>query len=177
MLRGAQQAVSLCLGVALAVAVEALAVPVLHVLHDGRLACVVEVALLAAAGSGHGQAQGVLGAGAVRLVVVPVGAFAGAGRDVLRSAARQGAGQVGSEQEAVNAYVQAGRSRIMFTADDKTVFVKSVSMNGQVEMDIFDRREKTPLPPASEYVTREELAAAIEALKPAKKAVKTEAAE
>jgi hypothetical protein len=65
----------------------------------------------------------------------------------------------------------------MFTADDKTVFAKSVSMNGQVEMDIFDRREKTPLPPASDYVTREELAAAIEALKPAKKAVKTEAAE
>jgi len=86
-------------------------------------------------------------------------------------------GQVTSEQEAVNAYVAAGRSKIMFTADDKTVFVKSVSMNGQVEMDIFDRREKTPLPPSSEYVTREELAAAIEALKPAKKAVKTEAAE
>lgn len=52
-------------------------------------------------------------------------------------------GQVNSEQEAVNAYVAAGSSRIMFTADDKSVFVKSVSMNGQVTMNAFDRREKT----------------------------------
>ena len=29
-------------------------------------------------------------------------------------------GQVNNEQEAVNAYVAAGRSKIMFTADDKT---------------------------------------------------------
>ena len=54
-------------------------------------------------------------------------------------------GQVNSEQEAVNAYVQAGSSRIMFTADDKTVFVKSVGMNGQVTMDIFDRRASEPV--------------------------------
>lgn len=86
-------------------------------------------------------------------------------------------GQVGSEQEAVNAYVQAGRSRIMFTADDKTVFVKSVSMNGQVSMDVFDRRASAPVSAPSDYVTREELTAMLEALKPAKKAVKTEAAE
>ena len=74
-------------------------------------------------------------------------------------------GQVNNEQEAVNAYVQAGSSRIMFTADDKTVFVKSVSMNGQVSMDIFDRRAPAPVLPASDYVTREELTAALEALK------------
>ena len=86
-------------------------------------------------------------------------------------------GQVNNEQEAVNAYVAAGRSKIMFTADDKTVFVKCVSMNGQTALDIFDKRAPEPVLPASDYVTREELAAAIEALKPAKKAVKTEAAE
>ena len=86
-------------------------------------------------------------------------------------------GQVNSEQEAVNAYVAAGRSKIMFTADDKTVFVKSVSMNGQVSMDIFDRRLPAPVLPAPDYVTREELNQMLEALKPAKKAVKTEAAE
>jgi hypothetical protein len=86
-------------------------------------------------------------------------------------------GQVNNEQEAVNAYVAAGRSKIMFTADDKTVFVKCVSMNGQTSLDIFDKRAPEPVLPASDYVTREELAAAIEALKPAKKAVKTEAAE
>jgi hypothetical protein len=83
-------------------------------------------------------------------------------------------GQVNSEQEAVNAYVQAGRSRIMFSADDKTVYVKCVSMNGQVSMDTFDRRAQEPVLPASGYVTREELNQIIEALKSPKNAVKTE---
>jgi hypothetical protein len=83
-------------------------------------------------------------------------------------------GQVNSEQEAVNAYVQAGRSRIMFSADDKTVYVKCVSMNGQVSMDIFDRRTQEPVLPASGYVTREELNQIIEALKSPENAVKTE---
>ena len=86
-------------------------------------------------------------------------------------------GQVNNEQEAVNAYVAAGRSKIMFTADDKTVFVKSVGMNGQVSMDVFDRRLPAPVLPAPDYVTREELNQMLESLKPAKKAVKTEATE
>ena len=66
-------------------------------------------------------------------------------------------GQVNSEQEAVNAYVAAGRSKLMFTPDDKTIFVKCVSMNGQVTMEAFDRRQKQADLPASSYVTREEL--------------------
>ena len=86
-------------------------------------------------------------------------------------------GQVNNEQEAVNAYVAAGSSKIMFTPDDKTVFVKCVSMNGQSTLDIFDRRAPAPVPQASDYVTREELTQMLEALKPAKKAVKTEVAE
>jgi hypothetical protein len=86
-------------------------------------------------------------------------------------------GQVSNEQEAVNAYVAAGRSKIMFSADDQTVFVKCVSMNGQTSMDIFDRRAPAPVPAPPEYVTREELNAALEALKSPKKAVKTEVAE
>ena len=86
-------------------------------------------------------------------------------------------GQVNSEQEAINAYVAAGRSKIMFTPDDKSIYVKCVSMNGQVSMDIFDRRQQTAIPAAPEYVTREELQAALEALKTAKKAVKQEGAE
>lgn len=86
-------------------------------------------------------------------------------------------GQVNSEQEAVNAYVPAGRSRIMFTADDKTVFVKCVSMNGQTSMDIFDRRTVEPTPPSSDYVTREELNQMLEALKSPKKGGKAEVAE
>lgn len=86
-------------------------------------------------------------------------------------------GQVNSEQEAVNAYVAAGRSKIMFTADDRTVFVKSVSMNGQVSMDIFDRRHPEPVLHAPDYVTREELNQMLEALKSPKKSVKTEVAE
>ena len=86
-------------------------------------------------------------------------------------------GQVSSEQEAVNAYVTAGRSKIMFSADDQTVFVKCVSMNGQTSMDIFDKRPSAPVSAPPSYVTKEELAAALEALKSPKKAVKTEAAE
>lgn len=86
-------------------------------------------------------------------------------------------GQVNSEQEAVNAYVQAGRSKIMFSADDKSVYVKCVSMNGQTSMDIFDRRAVQTIPQPSEYVTREELNQMLEALKSPKKAVKTEVAE
>ena len=86
-------------------------------------------------------------------------------------------GQVNNEQEAVNAYVAAGRSKIMFTSDDKTVFVKCVSMNGQTTLDIFDRRPPTPVSATPEYVTREELNTMLEALKSPKKAVKTEVAE
>lgn len=86
-------------------------------------------------------------------------------------------GQVNSEQEAVNAYVAAGRSKIMFTPDDNTIYIKCVSMNGQTSMDIFDRRTPAPIPPAPQYVTKDELAAALEALKSPKKAVKTEVAE
>ena len=86
-------------------------------------------------------------------------------------------GQVNSEQEAVNAYVPAGRSKIMFTADDKTVYVKCVSMNGQTTMDIFDRRPPEAIPAPSSYVTRDELNQILEALKSPKKGVKTEVEE
>ena len=86
-------------------------------------------------------------------------------------------GQVSSEQEAVNAYVAAGSSRIMFSQDDKTVYVKCVSMNGQASMDIFDRRAPAPVSAPPQYVTREELDRVLEALKSPKKAVKTEVAE
>jgi hypothetical protein len=86
-------------------------------------------------------------------------------------------GQVNSEQEAVNAYVAAGRSKIMFSSDDKTVFVKCVSMNGQTSMDIFDRRASEPVLQAYEYVTREELTRILDGLKSLEKGVKTEAAK
>lgn len=43
-------------------------------------------------------------------------------------------GQVGNEQEAVNAYVAAGRSKILFSQDDKTVY-------GQVVI-VSDRHHK-----------------------------------
>lgn len=74
-------------------------------------------------------------------------------------------GQVGSEQEAVNAYVAAGCSKIFFTPDDSMVFVKSVGMNGQTAMDVFVRRTVRPVEPVSDYVTREELAEMLKALK------------
>ena len=77
-------------------------------------------------------------------------------------------GQVGSEQEAVNAYVQAGRSKIFFTTDDQTIFVKCVSMNGQTSMDIFDKRPSEAILPPPEYITRKEFNEALEALKQGK---------
>ena len=77
-------------------------------------------------------------------------------------------GQVNSEQEAINAYVAAGCSKILFSADDKTVYVKCVGMNGQVSMDIFDRRQSEPKTPASDFVTKKELTEALEALMKAK---------
>ena len=86
-------------------------------------------------------------------------------------------GQVSSEQEAVNAYVAAGRSKIMFTPDDQTIYIKCVSMNGQTSMDIFDRRAPAPCKTAPEYVTKEELAAALEGLKRPSKAAKEVPAE
>lgn len=86
-------------------------------------------------------------------------------------------GQVNSEQDAINAYVAAGSSRIMFTPDDKSVYVKCVSMSGQVTMDIFDRRAPAPVPPASDYVTKEELTKILEGLKSPRKALKTEVDE
>ena len=86
-------------------------------------------------------------------------------------------GQADSEQEAVNAYVAAGRSKIFFTKDDRTLVVKCVSMNGQTSTDVFDRRDPAPVLPAPSYVTKEELTAALEALKSPKKTVKTEVAE
>lgn len=86
-------------------------------------------------------------------------------------------GQVNSEQEAVNAYVAAGRSKIMFSADDRTVYVKCVSMNGQVSMDIFDRRAQEAQQQASGYVTREELNRVLEALKTPENGLKTEVAK
>lgn len=86
-------------------------------------------------------------------------------------------GQVGSEQEAINAYVAAGRSKIMFSSDDKTIYVKCVAMNGQSSMDIFDRRAIRPEKPVTEYVTREELTEMLKGLKSPVNAPEKEAAK
>ena len=86
-------------------------------------------------------------------------------------------GQVSNEQEAVNSYVVAGRSKILFSTDDQTIYVKCVSMNGTPSIDIFDRRQNQPVLPASDYVTKEELNQIIDSLKSPKKSLKTEVAE
>lgn len=74
-------------------------------------------------------------------------------------------GQVNNEQEAVNAYVAAGRSKIMFSADDRTIYVKCVAMNGQTTLDVFDRREEAQQVETPVYVTKAELEAALKAMK------------
>ena len=77
-------------------------------------------------------------------------------------------GQVNSEQEAINAYVAAGTSRIMFSSDDQSVYVKCVSINGQTSMDIFDKRGSEAILTPSYYITRKEFTEALEALKDSK---------
>ena len=81
-------------------------------------------------------------------------------------------GQAASEQEAVNAYVAAGCSKIMFSPDDQTVYVKCVSMNGQTTMDIFDKRSVRPQSCDSAYVTHDELSEILKGLNSPKNAVK-----
>lgn len=77
--------------------------------------------------------------------------------------------QVDTEQDAWNTAVASGLTKILFSRDDKTVYVKSMAVNGQVLMDIFDRRTEDAKLPPSDYVTKEELTKALEGLKGAEK--------
>ena len=75
--------------------------------------------------------------------------------------------QVGNEEEAWSYPVAAGSSQMMMARDDSAIFIKSAFPNSQPSLEIY-RKEERKEKPAANYVTKEELAAALEALKEAK---------
>lgn len=84
--------------------------------------------------------------------------------------------QIGSEQEAWNQNVNVGSSQMMMLRDESAIFIKSAYPDKQPTMDIYRKEAQKAVPSPADYVTKDELAAALAALKPAKKTAK-EAAE
>lgn len=74
--------------------------------------------------------------------------------------------QINSEQEAWN--YPAGQ--IMMTRDESAILIKSTGANGTPTLEAYDRRAKSPQEGPSNYVTKEELAEALKALRSAKEA-------
>ena len=68
--------------------------------------------------------------------------------------------QVESEQAAINYPVAAGVSQMMIQKDESAIFVKTAYANGQANLDVYEKRVKSPVstsPDLSQYVTRDEL--------------------
>ena len=85
--------------------------------------------------------------------------------------------QLETEQEAWNHPVQIGSSQMIMLRDESAIFIKSAYPNRQPTMDIYRKEAQKAIPAPSDYVTKQELAAALEALKTPKKSVKTEVEE
>lgn len=73
--------------------------------------------------------------------------------------------QVGSEEEAWSYPVAAGSTQMMMARDDSAIYIKSAYPNSQPSLDVFVKSRIRPQKPASDYVTREELAEMLEGLK------------
>jgi hypothetical protein len=84
--------------------------------------------------------------------------------------------QVETEQEAWNYPVAAGSTQMMIARDDSAIFVKSAFSNSQPTLDIYRKEPQKAAPDPAEYVTKEELAAALEGLKRSRR-IKEEPAE
>lgn len=80
--------------------------------------------------------------------------------------------QIATEQDGWNQQVAPGVSQIMMTKDEQTIMIKSAYPDRQPTMDIYRKEAQKAIPAPSDYVTKDELAAALEALRPAKKAAK-----
>ena len=80
--------------------------------------------------------------------------------------------QIATEQDGWNQQVAPGVSQIMITKDEQTIMIKSAYPDRQPTMDIYRKEAQKAIPAPSDYVTKDELAAALEALRPAKKAAK-----
>lgn len=73
--------------------------------------------------------------------------------------------QVPSEQDAWNERVDAGTSKMMMLRDESAIFVKSAYPDRQPTMDIYRREAQKAIPALSDFVTKDELAEALKALK------------
>lgn len=69
--------------------------------------------------------------------------------------------QIGSEQEAWN--YPAGQ--IMMTRDENLILIKTSTPNGTPNLSIYEKRPERPQEAPSSFVTKEELAKALEALR------------
>lgn len=68
--------------------------------------------------------------------------------------------QVDGEEAAAAFPVGAGSSQMMISRDERAIYIKSATANGQTVMDIYDKRPPAPPAPVfdpSEYVRRDEL--------------------
>jgi hypothetical protein len=83
--------------------------------------------------------------------------------------------QVGNEQDAWDQTVPAGASQMMIARDESAIFIKSAYPNRQPTLDVYRKEAQKAIPSVSDFITREEFTAAMEALKSAKKAVKSDA--
>ena len=85
--------------------------------------------------------------------------------------------QVETEQEAWNYPVAAGSTQMMIARDDSAIYVKSAFSNSQPTMDVYRKEAQKKAPDPEQYVTKEELAAALEEIKKTRKTTKEVTAE
>lgn len=68
--------------------------------------------------------------------------------------------QVDNEQAAANYPVGAGASQMMIARDDSAIYVKTALANGQISLEVFEKRAPVPAEPAinpGDYVRRDEI--------------------
>lgn len=85
--------------------------------------------------------------------------------------------QVEGEQEAWAYPVAAGSTQMMIAKDDSAIYVKSAYTNSQPTMDIYKKEEQKKAPDPSNYVTKEELAAALEGIRTTRRTAREEKTE
>lgn len=91
---------------------------------------------------------------------------------------------INTEDEGINCPMAAGTSGVFFARDDSFIVVKTVGVNGQTSVSVYDKRPPAPAEPPvdlSAYVRRDEIgelvAAAVAAQSGGKKSKKADEAE
>ena len=79
---------------------------------------------------------------------------------------------VDTVEDGAKIQVQVGGSVLAIAKDDSFIVIKSVGMNGQDSVNVFDKRPPAPPAPVFDpaaYVTKDELEARLAAIKPVRK--------